>query len=472
MNTPKIRKRSLLPVTLSMAVLLAMLSLACGDDRLVDSPGLHPHVGTGQSANICKEGQAHAKLSATADSYTLISVFKPEGMLSRIVLINMKGEQVKSWPLMGYPATMFPGGSVLGHLEHVEKKGDTPQVGGIVQMTWDGKEMWNSENWKNEDTELKFSHQHHDIQQTPNPVGYFAPGQKQKYDGKLLFLTSDDVVAPAVSSKKITDDMIYEYTPGGVATGFIWRSSDHIDEMGFSASDRAEIKANPNWEASASAGDWIHLNALSTLGRNRWYEDLGDQRFHPDNILISSRQAKILAIISKKTGRLVWRVGPYFDQGTPEHELGDLVGQHHAHIIPRGLPGAGNILLFDNGGMAGYGESRKIRTYSRVLEFNPVTLKKVWEYKGADVKGGIFSLALSSAQRLPNGNTLVAVGISGMVLEVNNAGKTIWTHKMAPDSDGSLNYIYRAYRVPPEWLPLGINPDGYTPWKERFTCPE
>ena len=454
------------PKNLGVAVLLGSLSWACG-------PGpVAPPVATNKVAEVCKEDIVHANLSATADSYTLLSVFKPERHKSRIVLINMKGQQVKTWPLMGYPALMLPDGSVLGHHEHIEKSTGTPQVGGVVQMTWEGKEIWNSEDWKPEESAVMFTRQHHDIQLTPNPVGYFAPGQKHSYDGKFLIMSSTEVVAPAVSDKQITDDMIYEYNLGGNETGFSWKSTEHIDEMGFSAADREEIKKNPNWEAGASAGDWIHLNSMSPLGRNKWYEELGDQRFHPDNIMISSRQAKILAIISKKTGSLVWRVGPDFSSGKPEHELGDLVGQHHAHIIPRGLPGAGNVLLFDNGGMAGYGENRVIRTYSRVLEFNPVTLKKVWEYRGADVKGGIFSLAMGGVQRLPNGNTLVAVSLNGQVLEVNSAGKTIWSHKMAADSDGSPNYLYRAYRVPPEWLPAGINPDGYTPWNKRFTCPE
>ena len=454
------------PMTLGMAVLLAALSMACGDE-FQDSPAANMHAGT-----VCQEAKDYSNLSTTADGYTLITVFKPVGKLSKTVLINMKGQQVKSWPMMGYPALMYPGGSVIGHVEHVDSKdGTTPVIGGVVQMDWDGKEIWNSEAWKNEQDVIRFTRQHHDIQQAPNPVGYFAPGKKQKKDGRFLFLASDDFVVPAVSDMTITDDLIYEHNFDGVATGWSWKASDHIDEMGFSAADRVKIKANPNWEAGASAGDWIHLNSMSTLGQNQWYEVLGDERFHPDNIMISSRQAKILAIISKKTGRLVWRVGPDFNKGKPEHELGDLIGQHHAHIIPHGLPGAGNVLLFDNGGMAGYGENRVIRTYSRVLEFNPVTLKKVWEYTAADVKGGIFSLALGAAQRLPNGNTLVTVGIDGKVLEVNSAGQTIWSHKMAPDSDGSLNYLYRAYRVPPEWLPSGINPDGYTPWNERFTCP-
>ena len=34
---------------------------------------------------------------------------------------------------------------------------------------------------------------------------------------------------------------------------------------------------------------------------------------------------------------------------------GQIIGQHHPHIIPVGLPGAGNLLVFDNGGQSGYG---------------------------------------------------------------------------------------------------------------------
>jgi hypothetical protein len=30
--------------------------------------------------------------------------------------------------------------------------------------------------------------------------------------------------------------------------------------------------------------------------------------------------------------------------------IGQVIGQHNPHIIPEGLPGAGNLLVFDNGG--------------------------------------------------------------------------------------------------------------------------
>ena len=92
---------------------------------------------------------------------------------------------------------------------------------------------------------------------------------------------------------------------------------------------------------------------MSVLGPNKWY-DAGDKRFHPDNIIIDCRDANIILIIEKATGNIVWKIGPYFDQ-TPElRKLGWIIGQHHAHMIPRGLPGEGNILIYDNGGWAGY----------------------------------------------------------------------------------------------------------------------
>lgn len=70
-------------------------------------------------------------------------------------------------------------------------------------------------------------------------------------------------------------------------------------------------------------------------------------------------------------------------------KLEQIVGPHHAQMIPKGLPGEGNILVFDNGGYAGYGNPNPgsptgmlnaLRDFSRVLEFNPVTLEVVWEY--------------------------------------------------------------------------------------------
>lgn len=78
-------------------------------------------------------------------------------------------------------------------------------------------------------------------------------------------------------------------------------------------------------------------------------------------------------------------------------------------MIPYGLPVAGNVMIFDNGGMASWGPvlpemsepvgyvpvsfpyslffgdeihiGSKFKDYSRVIEFNPTNMEMVWEYK-------------------------------------------------------------------------------------------
>ena len=213
----------------------------------------------------------------------------------------------------------------------------------------------------------------------------------------------------------------------------------------------------------------MHINSMSVLGPNHWYEE-GDERFHPDNIIWDAREANIMAIISKETGKIVWQIGPDFTQ-TPElRAIGQIIGQHHCHMIPKGLPGEGNILMFDNGGWAGYGLPDRMskdgsktdkRDYSRVIEIDPTTLKVVWEYTGHMMGGEgmmnmvsntkFYSQLVSSAQRLPNGNTLITEGCCCRIFEVTADKEVVWEY-YAP-FDFSNPFIYRAYRYPYSYVP-------------------
>jgi hypothetical protein len=218
--------------------------------------------------------------------------------------------------------------------------------------------------------------------------------------------------------------------------------------------------------------DWLHSNSVSYVGPNRWYDD-GDERFHPDNIIWDSRDTNTIAVIDRKTGGFTWRIGP--DYTRPKYRMiGQIIGQHHAHVIPRGLPGEGNILVFDNGGFAGYGASNPgspigeynaVRPYSRVLEIDPVALKPTWEYSARTAgfcyhhHHVFYSPFISSAQRLPNGNTLICEGDTGRIFEVTMEQETVWEFVLPPTVNGQcgIGYSYRAYRVPYEWVPqLGI----------------
>jgi hypothetical protein len=62
-------------------------------------------------------------------------------------------------------------------------------------------------------------------------------------------------------------------------------SSDHFGEMEFSEEAKNIMRRNPNMRhAGGGMVDWMHMNSMSLLGPNTWY-DAGDKLFHPDNIV-------------------------------------------------------------------------------------------------------------------------------------------------------------------------------------------
>ena len=414
--------------------------------------------------------------------YTLVS---PAGINQAAYLIDMDGLIVHEWPINGNPAKMLQDGSLLGS-KRTRREGvvsserqstlggrDFPDVIELVQVSWNGQEEWSFSNWDSDDTGIKMSRQHHDYQREGNPTGYFSPGQEFIAQGKTLVLARENKLIPEISIQELELDVIYEVDWEGNFTGFEWHATDHFDEMGFDESARKAIHDGLTYNEDKDSNDWLHINSMSLLGQNHWYDEAQDERFNPENIIISSRNANFLAIISKTTGDVVWRAGPDFSKGTPEHDLGQFVGQHHAHMIPNGLPGQGNILVFDNGGRSGYGGPtgypRYTRHFSRVIEFNPVTLEIVWQYGSESGEDQFFSRSSSSAQRLPNGNTLITDGTNGRIIEVTTEKKKVWEFN-APASDRGNNAIYRAYRIPPEWVPS--NPSGYVEWSKLFSLDE
>jgi hypothetical protein len=284
-----------------------------------------------------------------------------------------------------------------------------------------------------------------------------------------VILSHKNLKNPKIADKPLLDDTIIEITWEGEII-WEWICSDHFDEMGFREDARNILCRNPNWRPSGGGmGDWMHINSLSLLGPNRWF-DGGDDRFHPENMIWCARETNLTAIVAKRTGKIVWKLGPNFDE-TPElRELGWIIGQHHAHMIPRGLPGEGNILVFDNGGWAGYGSPNPgsptgfrnaLRDYSRVLELDPITLKVVWQYTPAEAGLAVpvdanrfYSPFISSAQRLLNGNTMITEGSGGRIIEVTADHEIVWEY-ISPywGKMMKINLIYRAYRVPYDWVP-------------------
>jgi hypothetical protein len=89
-------------------------------------------------------------------------------------------------------------------------------------------------------------------------------------------------------------------------------------------------------------------------------------------------------------------------------------------MIEPGLPGAGNILIFDNGIGC---RSIAHEGCSYILEINPVTKEIVWLYEKSH---RFFSANSGVQQRLSNGNTLITSSCGGRVFEVTPSCQIVW----------------------------------------------
>jgi hypothetical protein len=404
------------------------------------------------------------------NGYTLFQA-KEVGAL----LIDMNGAEVQLWKgFHGLPNKLLPGGFVMGSSGERNPAYGMQDYIDVVQADWEGNVVWRFNRYEfiedpGEEPQWMARH-HHDFQREGNPVGYYAPGLAPRVDGgNTLILSHKNVRHPEISDKPLLDDAIIEVNWEGDLV-WEWVCSEHFEAFDFSEEARNILCRNPNMRpAGGGVGDWMHVNALSALGPNRWY-DAGDERFHPDNIIWDARETNVIAIVDKRSGRIAWQVGPDYGRSRELRELGWMIGQHHAHMIPRGLPGEGNILVFDNGGWAGYGApnpgsptglKNALRDFSRVVEFEPTTLKVVWQYTPREAglvhpmdSNRFYSPFISSAQRLPNGNTLITEGSGGRIIEVTADHEIVWEY-ISPYWGRLLrmNMIYRAYRVPYDWVP-------------------
>ena len=388
------------------------------------------------------------------------------------LLIDMNGTEVKLWKgLHGLPNKMLPGGYVLGASGERNTLYGMQDFLDVVQVDWEGKVTWRFNKYEyiedsGEEPQWMARH-HHDFQREGNPVGYYVPGMDPlTTDGNTLILCHKNVRNPDISDKLLLDDSFIEVNWAGEIV-WEWVLSEHFHEFDWSEEARNILFRNPN--VRNCGGDWMHVNSMSVLGPNKWF-DAGDVRFHPENIIWSARETNIIAITDKKSGKIVWKMGPDYNTSPALKSLGWIIGVHHAHVIPRGLPGEGNLLFFDNGGWAGYGapnpgaptgNKNALRDYSRVLEIDPLTLKIVWQYTPAEAGYRIpmdanrfYSPFVSSAQRLPNGNTLITEGSGGRLIEVTTDHRIVWEY-ISPHFGqfNRFNMVYRAYRLPYEWVP-------------------
>lgn len=175
--------------------------------------------------------------------------------------------------------------------------------------------------------------------------------------------------------------------------------------------------------------DLFHTNSIEIADKDVYKKFLFWKKkvIKKGDIIFCMRYLNVIGAIDPRKEKITWCWG-----------WNDLQGPHHPSLLDNG-----NILIFDNG---------VLRKYSRVIEYSITDERIVWEYTATPNKKMFFSKTRGSAQRLPNGNTLICESDKGHVFEVTKEGELVWDF-WSPDlqetKDGGKKRgtIYRFYRI-------------------------
>jgi hypothetical protein len=395
------------------------------------------------------------KASKAYEGYTLITSMNAD----KTYLIDMLGYVVHTWEHKTKPPglhfILLENGHILGNTgtgmaqapgesEQKPTENANGQVGagnngklslggaatGLIELDWDGNVVWEFEP-PSEGTV------HHDFVRLANGNTLCNAWEKISYEEAI----AGGRRADQTTEKGVATDVIYEIDPKGKIV-WKWSAWEH---RGMNSKSHLDVNyityVLP--EHAQNNTDWTHFNTVD-------YDPIGDR------ILVDSRELGELYIIDHKTGEIIYRWGNPSAYGagaaptltTPGEQI--LFGPHDAKWIREGLPGAGNILIFNNGW------ARPPINYSSVIEMDPNTGKIVWEYK-AGSPTSFYSDHISGAQRLPNGNTLICSGMSGHLFEVTPGKEVVWeyinpvvakktTNWLEDGSRDKNNGMFRAHR--------------------------
>jgi hypothetical protein len=344
--------------------------------------------------------------------------------------------------------------------------------GRVSLIDWDGNKTWSFD--YSDSTHCL----HHDAIWLPN--GHMmAIAWERKTRAEAIAAGRDTT---KLTAGKLWPDHIIEVDTATNSIVWEWHIWDHLIQdydstkanYGVVGDHRELIDLNFVDQASPNAADWIHANSLD-------YDSVFDQ------VLFGARDFDEVWVIDHSTtteeaaghtgGRQNMGGDLLYRWGNPRtHRAGDSTDQvfyhqHHASWIKPGLPGAGNITVFDNGLL------RPGSSYSTAIEFTPPVdstghyetpgsgqpygpAGPVWQYT-ATPPTSFYSSQLGSVQRLPNGNTLICEGTKGRFFEVRPDSQTVWTY-INPVSDTLPAYqgtvaqyqVHRSPRYAPDYAGL------------------
>lgn len=402
--------------------------------------------------------------------YTLLAP-----IMSRMVyLLDMQGKVVRTWEGEGtgnLSVYLLENGHLLRYGRLADQPfGDGAGAAGLIQeFTFEGEPVW--------DYRFASVNQlgHHDIFKMPNGNVLMIVWEKKS--------PSEAVAAgrrpETVGQSQLLVDCIYEIQPTGKTSGKVvweWHVWDHLIQdhdsskanfgdvgghpelvdLNFGEGAIAAIVAKkdeleklksigyvgttkPGQKPAPVRADWMHSNAVAY---NAELDQVLLNVLEFNEFWIIDHSTTTAEAASHKGGKhgkggdLIYRWGNprAYRAGTTKDQK--LFGQHNTHWIPKGRPGEGHLLVFNNG-------ARRVGgAYSSVDElvlpigadggyekagkaFGPDG--PVWSYV-APKRYEFMAQFISGANRLPNGNTFICSGPNGTIFEVTPDKEIVWKY--------------------------------------------
>jgi hypothetical protein len=387
-------------------------------------------------------------------------------------LIDMDNNVVKTWHGADVPtelAYMLPDSSVL---RPCRVPGAEGRGGRIQRIDANDVVVW----------DYLFANinflQHHDIEPMPNGNVLLVAWERR---------TMEDCIQ--AGRQVLEGDMkityLVEIEPDGPTGGNVvwqWRAWDHLVQDADPTKDNFGVVEDHPELIDINFGGfdgatWLHVNAID------FNEEL-------DQIVFSAREASEIYVIDHSTttaeaaghegGR--WGHGGdiLYRWGNPQvYGRGDVSDQviwsaHGVVWIDEGLPGAGNIMVFNNGDhpnpvddMSSVEEILPPQSEPGVYLIEPDQpfgpTNALWRY--GDIPA-FFSRTLGGAYRMPNNNTLICEGTDGRVFEVNRDGTIVWAFLGSAPVHRAPRYwesLSAAPESPPAVRLVGNHPNPFNP---------
>jgi hypothetical protein len=436
-------------------------------------------------------GNTETRYWDASKAYNGYTLFAASG---KTYLIDMEGHVINQWNI-GTNPRLLDNGNLLD-----ASKSDPSGFSGFIEQSWTGTTIWTY-------TETRSTYfPHHDwtriFNKKLNAYTTLYIANKTVTQAQALAAganpasgTYSDVTVDAIVEVDMNGNIVWE-----------WWFFDHMVQD-FDATKLNYVgtgktiadypgRMNINMPGKPLKKDWLHCNSIDyneTLGQIVINSVHGEfYIIDHDNTFLAGNPSGSIALAATTSGDFLYRFGDpaRYYQGDPPSVLDDwtfsttgnkqIGGSHDVHWIKTGLPGAGNIQIFNN---AEYLFERVSQSY--IFEVNPyynsskvntgtyinppaagyytwaypnkdamkqnklISNQVVWIYNSMNDQN-FFSTIGGSEQRLPNGNTLICSDTQGHLFEITYGDGTtlpqvVWEYINPVTTDGIKKIITDQY---------------------------